>query len=127
MTPLTAATIATLVATKALEKTGEKISEAIWNLVNRFLVAVRKKDVDTAIAIETAAQSPQLSKQQTKELAAKVEALAADDPDIRHAAQAIQSAIEAQTGAVINMTKLADKIGVLNQGPTTVQNNTFSL
>lgn len=127
VTTLTAATIVTLVATKAFEKTGEKVTEAVWNLVGRFVEAVRKKDVATATAIETASQNRQLSEQQTKVLTAKVAALATDDPDIQHAAQAIEAAIQAQPGALINMTQLAEKIGVVNQGTINNQSNTFSM
>jgi hypothetical protein len=127
ITTLTAATIATLVATKAFEKTGEKVSEAVWNLVSKFLAAVRKKDGATATAIETASQNPQLSEQQAKELTVKVEALATDDSDIQQAAQAIQTAIQAQPGAIVNMTQLAEKIGVVNQGTINNQSNTISL
>jgi hypothetical protein len=44
---LTAAAIATLVATKAFEKTGEKLSDSVWNLVSSFLATLRKKDPKT--------------------------------------------------------------------------------
>ncbi|TVP66045.1 MAG: hypothetical protein EA342_12805, partial [Leptolyngbya sp. LCM1.Bin17] len=61
---LTAAAIATLVATKAFEKTGEKLSDSVWNLVSGFLTALRKKDPATAQAIEQVAQQPTLADQQ---------------------------------------------------------------
>ncbi|MBN3945035.1 MAG: hypothetical protein HWQ38_00470 [Nostoc sp. NMS7] len=127
VTSLTAATIATLVATKAFEKTGEKVSESVWNLVGKLLSAIRKKNVTIATAIEAAAQSPQLSEQQIKGLTAKVEVLAATDPEIQQAAQAIQTAVQAQPGAIVNLTQLADKIGVVNQGTIINQTNTITL
>ena len=123
---LTAATIATLVATKALEKTGEKITETVWNLAGKFIAAIRKKDAATAAAIE-AAPARQLTDQQTKDLTAKVEVLAAEDAEIQQAAEAIQTAIQAQPGAIVNMTKLAEKIGVVNQGTIINQTNTITL
>jgi hypothetical protein len=126
VTSLTAATIATLVATKAFEKTGEKVSETVWGLVDRFLAAIRRKDATTAMAIEATAQTPPLSEPQTKELTAKVEVLAATDPEIQQAAQAIQTAVQAQPGAIVNLTQLAEKIGVVNQGMIINQTNTFS-
>ena len=126
VTSLTAATIATLVATKAFEKTGEKVSETVWSLVDKFLAAVRKKDAITAMAIE-AAQPQQLNEQQTKELTTKVEALAAADPNIKQAAQAIQTAVQAQPGAIVNMTQLAERIGVVNQGTINNQSNIINL
>lgn len=119
--------IATLVATKAFEKTGEKVSDAVWNLVGKFLDAIRKKDATTAAEIEAAAQTPQLSEQKTKELTTKVEELAATDPKIQQAAQAIQTAIQSQPGAIVNLTQLAEKIGVVNQGTIINQNNTITL
>jgi hypothetical protein len=123
---LTAATIATLVATKAFEKTGEKVSETVWSLVSKFVAAIRKKDASTAAAIEVVAQAPQVNEQETKALTAKVETLAVDDPEIQQTAQAIQTAIQAQPGAIVNLTQLAEKIGVVNQGTVINQTNTFS-
>ncbi len=125
ITSLSAVSIATLIATKALEKTGEKISETVWNLVGKFLAAIRKNDSTTATEIETAAQT-QLSEQQTKDLTAKVEALAKNDPEIQQTAQAIQTAIQAQPGAIVNLTQLAEKIGIVNQGTIINQTNNFS-
>jgi hypothetical protein len=122
---LTAVTIATLIATKAFEKTGEKITENVWNLVSKFLVAIRKKDPGTAGAIE-AAPVLQLTDQQTKDLAAKVEVLAVDDREIQETAQAIQTAVQAQPGAIVNLTQLAEKIGVVNQGTIINQSNTLN-
>jgi hypothetical protein len=126
VTTLTATAIATLVATKAFEKTGEQLSEGVWNLVSKFIGAIRKKDPATATAIE-AAPILKLTDQQTQDLAAKVEVLAAEDPDIRQAAADIQTAIQAQPGAIVNMTQLAEKIGVVNQGTIINQNNTITL
>ncbi len=129
---LTAAAIATLVATKAFEKTGEKLSDSVWNLVSGFLTALRKKDPATAQAIEQVAQQPTLADQQpathgTATLVTTVEALAAQDLELQTSAQAIQTAVQAQPGAIVNMTQLAEKIGVVNQGTVVNQQNTFSL
>jgi len=126
ITSLTAVTVATLIATKAFEKSGEKVTETIWGLVGKFLTAIRKKDSTTAIAIENAAQTSPLSEQQTKDLTTKVEALAENDPEIQQAAKAIQTAVQAQPGAIVNLTQLAEKIGVVNQGTITNQTNTLS-
>jgi len=123
---LTAVTIATLIATKAFEKSGEKVTETVWDLVGKFLAVIRKKDSTTAIAIEAAAQTPELSEQQTKDLTVKVEALAENDSEIQQAARAIQTAVQAQAGAIVNLTKLADKIGVVNQGTIINQTNHLS-
>lgn len=127
---LTAAAVATLVATKAFEKTGEKLSDSVWNLVSGFLAALRKKDPKTAEAIEQVAQQPALVAQQPKTYAAlvtTVESLAEQDTEIQASAQAIQTAVQAQPGAIVNMTQLAEKIGVVNQGTIINQQNTINL
>ena len=128
---LTAAAITTMIATKAFEKTGEKISEAIMGLIPKFLSALRRKDPKTADAIATVAQQPELAEQQpetygTSALVAKVEAIAQEDAEIRQAVQEVQTAVQAQPGAVVNLTQLAEKIGVANQGTIIHQTNTFS-
>jgi hypothetical protein len=129
---LTAAAIATLVATKAFEKTGEKLSDGVWNLVANFLTALRKKDPATAAAIEQVAQRPELAEQQptthgTATLVKTVETLATQDPELQATAQVIQTAVQAQPGAIVNMTQLAEKIGVVNQGTIVNQQNTINL
>jgi hypothetical protein len=131
VTTLTATAISTIIATKAFEKTGEKIGEAVGGLIPKFLGALRRKDPKTADAIATVAQQPALAEQQpevygTKALVARVEAIAQEDADIRQAAQEIQTAVQAQPGAVVNLTQLAEKIGVVNQGTTVNQTNNFS-
>ncbi|NJO49265.1 MAG: hypothetical protein HC840_07220 [Leptolyngbyaceae cyanobacterium RM2_2_4] len=105
MEPLTATVIATLIATKAFEKTGDKLGDSVWALVSKFLNALRRKDQATAAAIETVAKSPELAEQQPKDygvatLVTKVEAAARDDAEIQQAAQEIQTAVQARTGAI---------------------------
>jgi hypothetical protein len=47
MEPLTAAAIeeGTVIATKALEKTGEKIGETLWDKTGKFLVSLAKCEI----------------------------------------------------------------------------------
>lgn len=132
MEPLTATVIATLIATKAFEKTGDKIGDGVWALVSKFINALKRKDQKTATAIETVAKTPELAEQKPQDygvatLVTKVEAAAQEDAEIRQAVQEIQTAVQAQPGAIANMTKLAEKIGVVNQGTIVNQTNNFSL
>jgi hypothetical protein len=120
-----------MIATKAFEKTGEKIGEAVGGLIPKFLGALRRRDPKTADAIATVAQQPELAEQQpevygTSALVTRVEAIAQEDAEIRQAAQEIQTAVQAQPGAVVNLTQLAEKIGVVNQGTIINQTNTLS-
>jgi GUN4-like len=62
---LSAEAIAVLVATKALEKTGEKLSETTFNLVGGFLRSLKRKDPNTAATIEKAAQQIELGQKKT--------------------------------------------------------------
>lgn len=136
MEPISATVIATLIATKAIEKTGEMIGEGIWNQagnqVRRFLTALRRQDPETAGAIEQVAQNPALAEQQpqtygTEVLIAKVESAAQQDAVVRQVVQEIRTAVQAQPGAIVNLTQLAEKIGVVNQGTIVNQTNTISL
>jgi hypothetical protein len=131
ITTLTAAMIATLIATKAFEKTGDKVGELLWALVGKFLTALKGKDPATAAAIEQVAQMPELAEQHpqthgTAALAAKVEEATQHDVEVRQAVQEIQTAVQAQPGTIVNLTQLAEKIGVVNQGMIVNQTNTLS-
>jgi len=60
MEPLTTAAIAigSVVATKALEKTGEKVGETLWQQADNFLNSLRNESPDTVTAIEKAPEQP---------------------------------------------------------------------
>ena len=129
---LTASAIAVLIATKAFEKTGEKLTESVWNSVEKFLAHLQRKDSKTAEAIALVAKQPELAQQQPtiygqQALIEKVENLVQNDRELRKLTEAIQTAVQAQPNAVVNLTKLAEKIGVVNQGPITNQTNTINL
>jgi len=129
--PISAAVIATLIATKAFEKTGDKLGEGVWALVSKFLSTLKRKDPATAAAIEQVAQNPALAEQQaqtygTAALIAKVKEAAQTDVEVQQTAAAIQTAAQAQPGAIVNLTKLADKIVSVNQGTIDTQNINIS-
>jgi len=129
---LSAGAIAVLVATKALEKTGEKLGDSTWKLVSQFLTSLRRKDPTTATAIEKVSQQPSLAEQQpenfgTAVLIQRVEDIARNDSEIQEAAQAIANTLQNHPGAVVNLAKVAEKIGVLNQGLILNQQNTINI
>ncbi|MBD2057330.1 hypothetical protein H6F88_15105 [Oculatella sp. FACHB-28] len=122
MEPLTATVIATLIATKAFEKTGEQLSEGVWKLVSKFLSALRRKDQATAAAIATVAKTPELAEQKPEDygvatLVAKVEAAAQEDSEIRQAAQEIQMAVQAQPGAIASYLEYYEHEGISPPSP----------
>ena len=131
MEPLTATLIATLILTKAFEKTGEKLGEAALAQGGKLLAVLRRKSPDTAVAIEKVAQQPDLAEQEpenfgTATLVGQVEAATAD-PEVKQAVDELAEAARSQPATIQNMTKLAEKIGIVNQGGTqTFSGNTFN-
>ena len=84
---LTAGAIATLVLTKAFEKTGEKLGENVIEQGGKLMKLLQRKSPDTASAIELVAQRPELAEQHPEiyavpVLAKKIEAVANNDPEI---------------------------------------------
>ena len=129
---LTGTAIAVLIATKAFEKTGEKLTESVWNSVEKFSAYLQRKDPKTAEAIAVVAKQPELAQQQPtiygqQALIEKVENLVHNDKELRKLTEAIQTAVQAQPEAVVNMTKLADKIGAVYQGTNIGQTHTINL
>jgi hypothetical protein len=60
MDPLTGAAIAVslIIATKALEKTGEKVGETVWEQTGKFLTSLKQVSPDTVTAIEKVPEQP---------------------------------------------------------------------
>ncbi len=85
MEPLTTAAIAigSVIATKALEKTGEKVGEALWDKTGKFLVTLKKQSPHTVIAIEKAPEQPL----DYGKAVVEVESAAKANPEVAQAAQ----------------------------------------
>ncbi|MBD2597881.1 hypothetical protein H6G74_26675 [Nostoc spongiaeforme FACHB-130] len=118
MEPLTTAAIAlgSVVATKALERTGEMVGETLWNKTGELLVKLRKHSPNVVAAIEKAPTTPL----DYGNAVLEVEAAAKADPEIAQAVQEVATAAQAETNpkfveilATPNLTKLADKIGMV--------------
>lgn len=130
MEPLTATVIATLILTKAFEKTGEELGAKALEQGGKLLALLKRKSPDTAAAIEKVAEQPALAEQEpanfgTAVLVEQVEAATAD-PEVKQAVEELAAVARSQPGTVVNMTKLAEKIGIVNQGGTiNIDNFTF--
>ncbi len=85
MEPLTTAAIAidSIIATKALEKTGEKVGEALWDKTGKFLVTLKKQSPHTVTAIEKAPEQPL----DYGKAIVEVESAAKANPEVAEAAQ----------------------------------------
>jgi uncharacterized protein YjgD (DUF1641 family) len=121
---LTTAAIATLILTKAFEKTGEKVTEAVWKQGEKLLALLKRKAPETAGAIEKAAQNPQLAEQQPAEFGVLVEQVekAAIDPDVQAALEELARMAQAQNPVVIENWKGINIKGGVN----TVSGNTLN-
>jgi hypothetical protein len=131
MEPFTTAAIAigSVVATKALEKTGEKIAETLWQQTGNFLNSLRNESPDTVTAIEKAPQQPldygkavletEAAAKANPELAQRMQELVATaetEPLLKELVNSIKS--QTQQTTVINSQKLAEQIKNVFQGNT---------
>ncbi|MBD6620316.1 hypothetical protein FNW02_32170 [Komarekiella sp. 'clone 1'] len=132
MEPLTTAAIAvgTIIATKALEKTGEKVGETLWDKTGKFIVTLKKQSPHTVAAIEKAPEQPL----DYGKAVLEVESAAQANPEVAQAAQELAQAAKAEPNpklaqilAMPNLEKLADKIGqvVMPGGTGNIQNQSF--
>ncbi len=127
--PLTTAAIATLVLTKAFEKTNESLGEDVVKEGDKLALLLRYKFPSTASAIELAQQQPldygqallekvQAATKLDSEIAEaqkKVEAVAKLDPNFAKAVQSVADAIKFQPLIVQDNGKLAEQIQALIQ------------
>lgn len=144
MEPLSTAAIAvaTIIATKALEKTGENIGEIFWDKSQQFITTLNKDAPETAKALKRAPEQPLDYGQAVLE----VETATRKNPELAQASQELIAAAEAESNLKVieilkkiketlttqqptiqNLGKLADKINNLNQAQTIhlTQHNTF--
>ena len=131
MEPFTTAAIAigSVVATKALEKTGEKVAETLWQQTGNFLNSLRNESPDTVTAIEKAPEQPldygkavleiEAAAKANPEVAQRMQELVAmveTEPLLKNLVDSIKS--QTQQPTVINSQKLAEQIKNVFQGNT---------
>jgi hypothetical protein len=132
MEPLTtgAIAVATVLATKALEKIGENIGDTLSRKTQQFLELLKQRLPGTFAAIEQAPEQPLNYGQAVLE----IETAATTDPNISQAIQELVAAAKAAQNPKIadilatpNLEKLADKIGmvVMSGGTGTINTMNF--
>ncbi|MEH1864289.1 MAG: hypothetical protein V7K69_04480 [Nostoc sp.] len=104
---LTAAAIATLVITKAFEKTGEVLGEKVLEQGGKLFLLLKCKAPNTANAIELAQTQP-LDYGQAS-LVEQVEEAAKKDPEIGQAVEAVADTVKSQPSIIQNFTNTVDK------------------
>ncbi len=132
MEPLTtgAIAVATVLATKALEKIGENIGDTLSHKTQQFSELLKQRLPGTFAAIEKAPEQPLNYGQAVLE----IETAAKTDPNISQAIQELVAAAKAAQNPKIadilatpNLEKLADKIGMVVMSGGTGTINTMNL
>ncbi len=119
---LTAAAIATLVIIKAFEKTGEIIGEKAWNEGEKLVLLLKRKEPDTANAIELAQKQP-LNYGQAHLIGQQVEKAAKKDSEIAQAVASVANEAQPQ----LTKTIIENWQGINVKGGTnTISGNTFN-
>ncbi len=131
---MAAVAIGTVLATKALEKTGEKVGEAVFDQTAKFLESLKQESPGTMIAIE---QAPELPLDYGKavleiEAAAKINpqlaqgmqelvttAEAEGNPKLDEVLQEIKDTLNDRQASMSKLDKFADKIGQFVQAGST--------
>jgi hypothetical protein len=132
MEPLTtgAIAVATVLATKALEKIGENIGDTLTHKTQQFLELLKQRLPGTFAAIEQAPEQPL----NYGEAVLEIETAAKTDPNISQVIQELVAAAKAAQNPKIadilatpNLEKLADKIGmvVMSGGTGTINTMNF--
>ncbi|MGI8501839.1 MAG: hypothetical protein ACR2LR_11960 [Hassallia sp.] len=133
-----ATAIATTLWTKAQEKIGENLGDATWTLGGKLIGLLRQKkkvpsltsnepqrlDYGQAVLeLKAAADAdPEIA-----QAVVEVEAAAKAEPQLTQKIQEIENTLKSQQPTIQNLTQLAEKIGVVNQGQITNQTNNFTI
>jgi hypothetical protein len=123
MDPFTIATVvATLLATKAVEKMGEKLGEGTIVQGGKLLESLQRKSPETLLRLEAA--NPAVI---DAEIVDEVKRVAAADPEVQAAVDATAAAAQSDEISFQHLTKLAEKIGVVNLGKIDNQTNNITI
>lgn len=132
MEPLTVASaVALLILTKAVEKTGDKLGEKAVETGNELWNSLRQRRPETAAEIVRIAESSNLSRPEMIDVNAStvisdIQQLADEDGGFRRAVDTAAQQWQVQSGGITNSSKVAEKIGILNQGLVLNQQNTLN-
>ncbi|NEO39492.1 MAG: hypothetical protein F6J90_25435 [Moorea sp. SIOASIH] len=106
MEPLAAAVVAisTVLATKALEKTGENVGQVVWDQTSQFVESLRNQSPDTVMAIEKTPEVPL----NYADVVLEVEAAAKQNPEVAQAMEHLVATVDAE--ALPNLEEILEKI-----------------
>lgn len=125
MEPITWAVLLTLVATKSIEKVVDEIGDGVVASAKHLLSLLQQRSPETAQRLLTAGASDSGDPMVIDaEIIEEVKRLANTDPEVQAAVDAAVAAVATDPQGFKNLTKLADKIGVMNLG--TIQSQTIN-
>jgi hypothetical protein len=109
MEPLTttASAIAAIVATKALEKNGEKVGELLWNKISHVLDFLKQRSPDKAIAITNIVDQPLAYGQAILDVEAQLVSEANNNPQLK---QAIEDLANIKSEDLPNLESILQEI-----------------
>ncbi len=138
MEPLTsgAIAVAALMLNKAVEKSGEKLGEAVSQQIGKLGQLIWQKPLPKAAAIEQAQpvdfgqavlelEAVVATDAELAETISALTALVKAEPDLLQKLRSTAAAVQAEPTIIQNNAKLAEKIGMVVQGGT-VNLNTMS-
>ncbi|MEA5470883.1 hypothetical protein [Spirulina sp. 06S082] len=124
MEPITTAAVAigTIIATKALEKTTENVTDVVLTRGGEFIAALRKQSPETVTAIAKAPEQPL----DYGEVISEVEAAASRDSSVKAAMEAL--IIEAEAETIPQLTEVLQEIAeALKASPKVSETYNFEL
>ncbi|MEH1967245.1 hypothetical protein [Nostoc sp.] len=110
--------VGTIIATKALEKTGEKVGEALWDKTGKFLVTLKKQSPQTVVAIEKAPEQPL----DYGKAVLEVQSAAQDNPEVTQAVEELAQAAKAELNPkfIQSIQEFADTLKSQPQQPNSI-------
>jgi phage shock protein A len=115
MEPITWAVLLTLAAEKATEKIVDQIGEGAIASAKHLLEVLRRRSPETVLRLEAAGEASDTNVIDV-EIVEEVMRVAAAEPEVQTAVDATVAAVAAEPGSLQSLTKLADKIGVIQMG-----------
>jgi hypothetical protein len=126
MDPITTAVLAVLAVagTEATKEVGKKLGSGTITAAQSLWALRLSKAPDTANRLLAAGNDPDVI---DAEVIEEVRQMAADDPEVAAAVAATRAATKADDLNLQSLTKLADKIGVVNLGTVEKQDNIINI
>jgi hypothetical protein len=124
MDPITLAVpVLVVIGGKVVEKWGEKIGEKTFEAGEKLMQSIAHKSPETAEKLKQLEPGEIID----AEIVAEVRRIADAEPTVKAEVEAVATAATADQKTFENLTKLAEKIGVVNLGQVMNQTNNITI